>query len=414
MSQAVVIGGGVIGTASAYYLNRAGWDVTVLEQNTVGSGASHANCGYVSPSHILPLAGPGVLGRTLKAMLSPNSPFSIRPRFDPALWSWLLRFARRCNSRDLLEAGRAIQALLNESRRLYDELFATESLDVEWQTRGLLFVFRSRAGMEHYAHTDDLLGREFGLHAVRYDGDAVSDLEPALKRGLGGGWHYVNDAHLRPDKLMSEWRRLLQSRGVVFREQCEFREFVPEKSLVVQARTSQGDFSADAFVVATGAWTPRLNQQLGAAIPIQPGKGYSMTMARPTPCPTIPLMFEEHRVAVTPMQSGYRLGSIMEFAGYDSSLRPERLDMLRAGASHYLHQPTAEPVVERWYGWRPMTPNSLPIIDRTRRYENVVLAAGHNMLGLSMAPATGRHVAELLCGKTPSITPGPYAFPGSR
>jgi len=414
VAKVVVIGGGVIGTACAYYLQKSGWDVTVIEQNTVGSGASHANCGFVSPSHILPLAGPGVMGRTLKAMLLPNSPFSIRPRFDPALWSWLLKFARRCNSRDMIEAGRGIQALLNESRRLYDELFATELLDVEWQTRGLIFVFRSRAGMEHYAHTDELLGREFGLHAVRYDGEALNNLEPALKPGLGGGWHYENDAHLRPDKLMSAWRALLQSRGVVFQEHCQFQEFVSEHRRARKARTSQGELAADAFVVATGAWTPKLGRQLGGAIPIQPGKGYSMTMARPDPCPKIPLMFEEHRVAVTPMQSGYRLGSIMEFAGYNATLSPRRLELLRQGASHYLRQPTAEPVVERWFGWRPMTPNSLPIIDRTRVLENVVLAAGHNMLGLSMAPATGRMVTDLLNEQASTVDRRPFALPGTR
>jgi len=407
--RVIVIGGGVIGTACAHYLNKSGWDVTIVEQKGIGSGASHANCGYVSPSHVLPLAGPGVMGKTLKAMLSPNSPFSIKPRFDPALWSWLFRFARRCNERDMLAAGRAIQSLLNESRGLYDDLFATEALDAEWQTRGLIFVFQSRKRMEHHAHTDDLLGEKFGLRAVRYDGDDVVKLEPALKTGLAGGWHYEGDAHLRPDKLMSSWRALLQSRGVTIHEECEFQKFVVANGRATRVVTSLGEIEADAFVVATGAWTPKLNQQLGCRVPIQPGKGYSMTMARPARCPVIPLMFEEHRVAVTPMQSGYRLGSIMEFAGYDSSISPRRIELLRAGASHYLHEPTAEPVVEKWYGWRPMTPNSLPIIDTPRSLANVLVAAGHNMLGLSMAPGTGRLVADLLSNRKPQVDPAPFA-----
>ena len=411
MSQSViVIGGGVIGTACAHYLNRSGWDVTIVEQTTVGSGASHANCGFVCPSHVLPLAGPGVMGRTLKAMFSPNSPFSIKPRFDPALWSWLLKFARRCNARDMLAAGRAIQSLLNESRRLYDELFATESLDVEWQTRGLIFAFLTKSAMDHYAHTDQLLGDNFGLRAVRYDGDAVAKLEPALKPGLAGGWHYEGDAHLRPDKLMSSWRRLLESRGVSIREQSEFRGFTSSHRRATRAVTSTGEIEADAFVVATGAWTPLLNRQLGCKIPIQPGKGYSMTMPRPAKCPVIPLIFEEHRVGVTPMQSGYRLGSIMEFAGYDATINPRRMELLRAGAAHYLQEPTAEPVVEQWFGWRPMTPDSVPIIDRTPSFDNVILAAGHNMLGLSMATGTGQLVADLLNSGTPHVNPVPFAI----
>ena len=271
--RVVVIGGGVIGTSCAYYLNQAGWTVSIVEQKTVGSGASHANCGYVSPSHVLPLAGPGVMGSTLKAMFSPNSPFSIKPRFDPTLWSWLLRFAGRCNESDMLEAGRAINTMLSESRRLYDELFATEKLDVEWQTLGLLFTFLTKAAMEHHGHTVHLLTEKFGMRADKYEGDAVSKLEPALKTGLAGGWHYPGDAHLRPDKLMSSWRKLLESRGVTIHENCEFRGFASMNQQATRAITSTGEFEADAFVIATGAWTPLLNQQLGCKILIQPGKG---------------------------------------------------------------------------------------------------------------------------------------------
>jgi D-amino-acid dehydrogenase len=163
------------------------------------------------------------------------------------------------------------------------------------------------------------------------------------------------------------------------------------------------------FVVATGAWTPLLKLDLGCRIPIQPGKGYSMTMARPARCPKLPMLFEEHRVGVTPMQSGYRLGSIMEFAGYDPRLNRRRLRLLTEGAKHYLHEPTAEPVVEEWFGWRPMTWDSRPIIGRSPALSNVFLAAGHNMLGLSMAPATGKLIAELANGAAPHVDPAPYS-----
>jgi D-amino-acid dehydrogenase len=174
--------------------------------------------------------------------------------------------------------------------------------------------------------------------------------------------------------------------------------------------TSRGEFAADAFVVATGAWTPLLNRELGCRIPIQPGKGYSITMPRPARCPAVPLIFEEHRVAVTPMRSGYRLGSTMEFAGYDTTLNRDRLALLRDGATHYLHEPAAEPVVEEWFGWRPMTPDGLPIIDRSPAMANVMIAAGHNMLGLSMAPATGRLVAELLGTRLTHLNSAPYSL----
>jgi D-amino-acid dehydrogenase len=406
--KVIVVGGGVIGAACAYYLSRSGWSVEVVDRGAFGAGCSHGNCGFVCPSHVLPLAEPGAVGKTLKALLKKNSPFYIKPRFDPALWRWLWRFTRRCNHDDMMKAGRAIQALLNSSRALYDQLTREEPLDCEWETRGLLFVIQSRQGMDHFAMTDKLLRDVFNMPAERYDDAALLKLEPALKPGAAGGWLYRGDAHLRPDRLMKSWRSVLESRGVRIREHWELKGIIGERR--AQAiHTSEGRLEADAFVVAAGALTPMLNTQLGCRVPIQPGKGYSITMPRPRICPMYPMVFEEHRVAVTPMQSGYRIGSTMEFAGYDTTLNRRRLDLLREGARHYLQEPFCEPVEEEWYGWRPMTPDSVPIIDRSPAFENVIIAAGHNMLGLSMAPGTGKLVAEMLGGGDTHIDPSPYA-----
>jgi D-amino-acid dehydrogenase len=405
----LVIGGGVIGAACAHYLERHGFSVTVVDRGTFGGGCSHGNCGYVCPSHVLPLAEPGAISKTLKAMLRPNSPFSIKPRLDLNLWTWLFRFARRCNRTDMLAAGRACHALLHSSLGLYRELMQTEPLDCEWQARGLLFVYQTAMEMDAYAATDKLLREQFDLPAQRYDGAALTALEPALKPGLAGGWYYEEDAHLRPDKLMSSWRRLLESRGVLVHERCAVKRFIREQGRATAVVTNQGELSADAFVVATGAWTPLLNHALGCRIPIEAGKGYSLTMPRPSRCPQIPMIFMEHKVAVTPLQSGYRLGSTMEFAGYDTTLNRGRLELLRSGARPYLHEPYCEPVEEEWYGWRPMTPDGKPVIDRAPTMSNVHIAAGHNMLGLSMAPATGKLVAELVSGATPHIDPTPFA-----
>jgi D-amino-acid dehydrogenase len=405
----VVVGGGVIGAACAYYLSRSGWTVTVVDQGGFGQGCSHGNCGFVCPSHVLPLAAPGAIGMALKSLFQPDAPVAIKPRFDPTLWAWLYRFARRCNHQDMLEAGRAIQALLNSSRRLYDQLLKEEAMDCEWQSRGLLFVLRTQAGMEHYAETDKLLRESFNLPAQRFDGEALIEREPALKPGLAGGWLYDTDAHLRPDRLMAEWRRVLGAKGVTVHEHCPVQTLVREQGRARAVLTAQGEMTADAFVFATGALTPLLARQLDCRIPIQPGKGYSITMPRPARCPVVPLVFEEHRVAATPMRSGYRLGATMEFAGYDTTLRRRRLDLLREAARHYLHEPYGEPVEEEWYGWRPMTFDGKPIIDRSPTMRNVVIAAGHNMLGVSMAPVTGKLVAELLSEEPPHLDLAPYA-----
>jgi D-amino-acid dehydrogenase len=407
-NDVLIVGGGVIGSACAYYLAKAGRQVTILEQGQFGKGCSHGNCGFVSPSHVLPLATPGAAGKAIRSLMSADSPFYIKPRLDLKLWRWFWHFARRCNVRDMMESGRAIQALLNSSRTLYDELIAAESMDCEWQTLGILFVMASQEGMEHFAETARLLKEEFNVSTKRYDGPEVDRLEPALKPGLAGGFLFDCDAHLRPDKLIAAWRDVLQRQAVTIREQVQVHGIVRDGRVARALQTSQGEVAADTTIFATGAWTPLLSDSLGCRVPIQPGKGYSITMPRPAVCPTIPLLFEEHRVAVTPMHSGYRLGSTMEFAGYDATLNPRRLALLKAGAEHYLREPYAEPVVEEWFGWRPMTWDSRPIIDRSPALDNVWIAAGHNMLGVSMSPATGKLVAELISGATPHVDPAPY------
>jgi D-amino-acid dehydrogenase len=404
----IVIGAGVIGAACAHWLVGGGWRVTVVDKGRFGAGCSHANCGFVCPSHVLPLAGPGAITSTLKSLLRRNGPLRIRPWANRSLPGWLLAFARRCNRADMLEAGHGIQALLTSSRTLYDELVRS-GVECEWEARGLLFVFQSLAGMEHYFETNKLLRTEFGLAAQAFPRDAVRELEPALKAGLGGGWLYSTDAHLRPDRLMRSWRQHLEARGVKVIEDSAVHGFIRDGGRATAVKTSTGELAADAFVLAAGAWSPRLNDHLGCRLPIQPGKGYSLTTARPAVCPTLPMIFEEHRVAVTPMRTGYRLGSMMEFVGYDPSIARKRIAYLRDAASHYLDEPAGEPVEETWTGWRPMTPDGLPVIGPSPALPNVLIAAGHNMLGLSMAPATGRLVAELLDGRSTHLDPAPYS-----
>lgn len=405
-----VVGGGVVGACCAYYLAKAGHTVTIVDRAKFGEGCSHANCGYVCPSHVLPLAAPGAVWSTLKTLFQSNSPLKVRPGVALANLGWFLGFARKCNARDMLATGHAIQLLLNSSRILFEELIAAERLECEWETKGLLFVFMSKNHFEHYAHTDELLRREFALPAKRFDSAELASLEPALKSGMSGGYLYETDAHLRPDRLMSELKRVLLALGVEIRENCAVTGFAKDQITATAIHTSTGDITADHFVVATGAWTPQLNAELGCRVPIQPGKGYSITMPRPATCPKYPLIFEEHRVAVTPFASGYRLGSTMEFAGYDATLNRERLSILTDAAKIYLKEPLAEPVQEEWWGWRPMTYDGLPVIDRAPIASNVFIAAGHNMLGLSMATATGKLVAELVSGAKPHIDLAPYAL----
>lgn len=405
----LVIGGGVIGAFTARFLRQSGHEVTIIDRGRFGGACSHGNCGYVSPSHVLPLCRPGQILNGLRGLLSSGRALRIRPQLSPGFWMWMLRFAGRCNQADMLRAGTARHALLQSSAALYRELIADHQLQVDYTADGLMFVFRDPREFEHYRATDRLLTEEFGVTADAICGsDALVQHEPALKPGLAGAWHYRGDAHLRPDRLMAELRRLLTNEGVRIIEQCEFRAFRDDGRRVSGVETSGEPLQADSVVVCTGAWTPFHNSQLGCRIPIQPGKGYSITMPRPQICPRYPMILEESHVAITPFRNGYRVGSTMEFAGYDDSLNRTRLNYLRTGAAAYLHEPTADPVEEEWYGWRPMTWDGLPYLGRSPKYANVWIAAGHNMLGLSMGPATGRLMAELIDGQPPHLDPQPY------
>ncbi|NBO91139.1 MAG: FAD-dependent oxidoreductase [Planctomycetia bacterium] len=416
MKHVAILGAGVIGVACAHYLRRAGYEVTLIDKGRLGGACSHGNCGYVCPSHVLPHAGPGAVKMVLRTLFQRNSPLSVKPRLDWNLFDWMLRFARKCDHTSMIRAGQALHRLLGASRRLYDELLA--DFDADWQTQGLLFVFHTKQAFDHYHEVDALMRREFGVGATPYPTGELQQLEPALRAEVAGAYHYPCDAQLRPDRLLSEWKKRLLADGVTIRENVLFTGFARSASRLVAARTEQGDIPADAFVVATGAWTPLLADELRVRIPIQPGKGYSVTMPRsastqgvdtprsPNPIPRFPLIFEEHRVAVSPFADGYRIGSTMQFNGYDESTDPARVQLLLDSARLYLHDPCKGPIEETWWGWRPMVPDGVPVIGPAG--PNLWLATGHGMLGLSLATGTGRLVAEMIAGVATHVDPTPY------
>lgn len=407
--SAIVAGSGIIGIACAHYLSNAGWNVTVIDRGTIGGGCSHANCGFICPSHLLPLTEPGAIREGLASLLRPHAPFRIKPRVDPSLWYWLWQFARRCRHRQMLEAGRALKAILDSSMQEYQRLIGEASLECEWQQTGLLYVLQTERGLREFAATDRLLAEQFDMPARRIDSGELAEFEPALKPGLAGGYYYEQDASLRPDRLNASWAQRLREQGVTFIEQCALQRIEKTGGRVTRLQTSRGALSADVLIVATGAWSSQLADELECPIPIQPGKGYSVTMSRPQRCPRYPLLFPEHRVAVSPFENGYRLGSMMEFAGFDPSIPEQRIRQLRESARPYLIEPCTDHEHQRWYGWRPMTWDSLPVIGPVPRLANAWLATGHNMLGVTLAPATGRLIAEMVHGQPPHIDPAPYS-----
>jgi len=394
--RAIVVGAGHIGIACAHYLRRDGLDVTVIDRSTVGGACSLANCGFLVPSHVLPLTTPDAIWTGLSSVFNPRAAFRVKPQLRTSLFHWMLEFGRRCTRRQMLESGRVLDAILKASMLEYQQLLSDPKLECEWQNNGMLFVFRSDNALGEFGDTDALLTDEYGLTASFIPGKELPQFEPALCGDLAGAYFYEGDSHLRPDRLNAAWSRLLEKDGVDFIEQCTVEALKTSGDQVTELVTSQGTMAADHYVFATGAWSGEFADALDCKIPVEPGKGYSVTMTQPEIMPRHPMLIPERHIGITPFESSFRIASMMEFAGFDETIPRSRIQQLKDSATPYLKTPEGPVEEDAWYGWRPMTWDSLPIIGRVPGLSNTLLATGHNMLGLSLAPMTGRAVADLV------------------
>jgi len=407
-SDVLILGGGVIGLACALYLRRAGVGVRILEQGTPAGAASHGNCGTLTPSHAPPLSAPGTIGRALGWMLKRDAPLYVNPRPDFERLRWLLGFARRCNPRDFAAAAVARAAILQRSRMLIEALVRDEPLDCGFVASGTLIVFRDRRAFEHERWHADAL-RRLQIPVEVLDGAAAEAREPALAPGVAGAFLHRGDACLRPDRYGAELAQRLTARGGVIELGAHIEGFRFDADRIAGVTTSRGEFSGDRVVLALGAWSPLTARALRLRLPMQPGKGYSITWRAQAAAPRIPLVLKERSICVTAWGDGFRLGSTMEFSGYAEGLNRVRLDALTRGARDYLRSVPQTPPQEEWWGWRPMCVDELPLIGPSTRWSNLLLATGHGMLGVSMSAATGELVAALCTGSAAQLDPQPYA-----
>ncbi|GAB2512647.1 NAD(P)/FAD-dependent oxidoreductase [Lysobacter humi (ex Lee et al. 2017)] len=406
----LVVGAGVVGLATALALLEAGRTVRVIDAGRVGGGSSHGNCGTITPSHAPPLAAPGMALRALRMMLAPDAPLYIRPRFDPLLWRWLWGLRARCNPRDWEASARAKAALLSDSRARLADWIRDHSLDCEFVECGEDYVFRDARRFAHGREEAPLL-TELGIGVEFIDGADYEREEPAMKPGVAGAIRFQGDAALRPDRYVAELARVVRLRGGIIDEQRALVGLADEAPGFVAA-TGRAPIRARDVIIATGAWSPRLAHALGLDWlrgVIQPGKGYSITYDRPTLAPRRPVVLREVAVCVTAWGSGYRLGSTMEFSGFDERLNERRLAALERGAAQYLHEPVGPRVRERWYGWRPMSVDDVPLVGPAPGRPGLWLATGHGMMGVGMSAGTGQLLADLVAGRAPAIDPAPYA-----
>ena len=397
----MVIGGGVIGVSSAYYLARDGWDVTLLDKGEICAGSSYGNAGLIVPSHVVPLAAPGVWWQGVKWMLRPESPFYIKPRASLELARWLWRFRAACTPARMRQAMPLLRRLGVESLDLYRELAEKGGFDFGFRQPGSMTVFFTADGLAHGREEARLLA-EAGVAVEMLDGPAARSVEPALRPGVVGALFCREDALLVPDRFVKGLAQLTASHGARILTGAEAIGVRTAGDRITAVETTRGTLPADTVVLAAGAWSPEIGRALGLRIPIQPAKGYSLTYRRPARSPAIPLLPAEGRFSVTPMGEFLRFGGTLELAGLDLTINRRRVDALRRSALRCIEGTEDLELLEIWRGLRPCTPDGLPLLGRTRRFGNLVLAAGHAMVGMSLGPVTGKLVAQLVAGTAPT------------
>ncbi|NII09322.1 FAD-dependent oxidoreductase [Oleiagrimonas sp. C23AA] len=407
-SDVIVIGGGVIGLSCALYLLKAGASVRVIERAQVGAGASHGNCGTITPSHIAPITAPGAVGRALRSLWRRDAPLHVSPWPDPARFAWLAGMTKFCNWAEFSRIAEARSALLQRSRTVLDELLEIEQIDAGMQRTGTLYVYRDGRQLQSEQWHAEWLQR-LGTAVQVLDGDELAAMEPALADGVAGGFFHPDDASLRPEKLVAGLAERVRVLGGHIEERMPVRHLQTRSRAITRVDTKRGRFRAERVVLAAGAWSPKLARQLGLHLPMQPGKGYSLTFSPSSQMPQRPLSLREASVCVTGWSDGLRLGSTMEFSGYDKRMNTRRLEAIRRAAATYLKVSEGPELTERWWGWRPMVQDELPLIGPSARWSNLMLATGHGMLGMSMAAATAELVAGLCAGPAPLLDPSPYA-----
>lgn len=399
-----IIGGGVIGLCSAWYLREAGCEVTVIDRGNFSEGTSHGNSGLIVPSHFTPLAAPGVLSKGFRWMLDAGGPFHIKPKLNRSLLSWLWNFYRAATD---AQAQKAMPILLDYnlwSRSLYREFTALEGFDFCFEQKGLLMLFQNEKTAEEEKRTLEK-AQQLGLNARYLSGAAVQNIE-STKVNASGGIHYPEDAHLHPHRFMVGLHKALREKGVHFISEREVVDLEHAKGLISHLKLSGGEvLPTHRVVLACGSWSEGLAKKMRHKLPVQDGKGYSITMKAPAIRPDIPAILCEPKVAVTPLGDDLRLGGTLELGSMSGKKNLRRIQSILDGFKRFYPEiPTPSvDLKEVWVGYRPCTPDGLPYIGFAHGLSNLCFATGHAMMGMSLGPATGKLVSELLTGQEPSI-----------
>jgi len=416
----LIIGGGLIGFSCAYFLRKRGHSVTVLDRGKPDSqSCSTHNAGMIVPSHFIPLAAPGMIQLGLKWMFNPESPFYIKPRADLDLAKWCWKFYR-ASSRERCEMAMPVMRdLLVRSRELFDQLAQPEELGFELRDRGLLMLCKEQKTLDHEAEVARK-ANALDVEARVLDWKELANLDPGAAMDVVGGVHFPGDGFLIPDRFLERLRARVIAMGGEVLWETPVGNFNLDGQRLRTAASNGMEFRADEFVIAGGAWSTGIANRLGIDLPMQAGKGYSVTLTDPPALPQVCSILTEARVAVTPMGGALRVGGTMEITGLDESINKRRVNGITKSLPQYYpdFSPEMFDGLPVWNGLRPCSPDGMPYIGRTARFENLTIATGHAMLGLSLAPITGLMVADTIGGGRsaqgidPLVNPDRYNRPG--
>ena len=401
-AHTIVVGGGIVGVSSAYYLARRGHRVTLIERGDLGSGSSSGNAGIIAIGHP-PLPRPGLVRQVLKWMLDGGSPLYLPPRFDPALFRWFWQFRRACTEPHFEYCMNVLAGLGREARVCFEQIMADEPMTCEYHREGWREVFLTEKGLaEGVRHAEPLLKHGFDVETL--DGDELLRREPAFREGLVGAIQFTDSSFTDPMCFLRELGERAVAHGATIRTNAEVTDIRTGGGAFSGVRLRTGErLEADTLVLAAGIWTTPMAGRLGLNVPMQAGKGYHRNVTRPEPCLRVASVLAEKHVAVTPMADFLRLSGTVEFSGINHRMVRTRLDMLTASARHYLKGIDQTRTVSEWCGLRPCTADGLPVVGWAPRPAGVFVATGHARMGFTLGPVTGRLASECILDGDPSL-----------
>jgi D-amino-acid dehydrogenase len=409
VKSCVIIGGGIIGLCSAYYLQKKGHQVTIVDQSNLDSGASYVNAGYLSPSHIIPLSAPGVMKKGLKWMFDKSSPLYIKPQFDLDFLRWVWAFNKSCNQKHVDRAIPVIKNISLLSQNLYEDIKNSEDFNFHYEKKGLFMFCQTDKMLEAEIKTAQIAKQE-GLEAREVSLEELKLLEPNVQVNVKGATYYECDSHTTPNEFMEEMKSYLKAVGVQFFKNEKVEDLEVKNGKITSVLTNKQTLKADEFVLTAGSWSPLISKKLGLRLLLQAGKGYRINTKNETGI-TVPAILAEAKVAVTPMHGFTRFSGTMEIAGINHDINNVRVEAIAKAATDYY--PDVELSNEEKSlaasGLRPVSPDGLPYIGKSSKCKNLTIATGHAMMGLSMATGTGKLVSDIISEQKPTLNLQPFS-----